>query len=295
MRRLLTIAHNSTALDHPTTKMCNPTPAAPASKKQKTDNGGTDLPATHPHKYRSPIVVDFFYKKNPAEANSWICKNCNKAKKCDIAKSYSNLRSHCITCLGVNYEDLITEAMAANHQVVDYSGKVISTLHSCPGFVKYDKRTRDCLRWMKAIVLENLPLCCLDKPAMRDLAGCKSDEKHNDGTYTFCTKSMRQYILALTAIVEKKIKEKLRGKIVSVMFDGWEHRRRKYVGVFVGYEETATGNGASRYEEIMLCIQPTLRADENGTADAHVELLMSTLDLYGIDIDEQVVCVGADK
>ena len=93
----------------------------------------------------------------------------------------------------------------------------------------------------------------------------------------------------MTGLVEKEIAKELKDKLLSVMFDGWEHRRRKFIGVFAGYEFELS------YEEVLLAIQPTLEADENGTAAAHVDLITNTLELYDIDIEGQLVCLGADK
>ena len=241
--------------------------------------------------YRSITIVDFFYEKDPEADNKWICKNCKASKVCNIKVSYSNLRSHCQTCYGLDYENMITEHLAATKQRVGYDGKITRTLLSGPkAFVRYTDRQRDCYRWLRVIIMNNLPLSCCDNENMRDLAGCNIDGSRR---HSFSAKTMRKYILALTLLVEMAISKKLREKLLCLMFDGWEHRRRKYVGLFAGYEEDETF--PSHYEEVLLAIQPTMQVDENGTADAHVDLIESTLEIYDIDAEEQLVCLGADK
>ena len=238
--------------------------------------------------YKSPTVVSFFFDKHPTIPKKWVCKNCKTTKSCDIKVSYSNLRTHLGHCLGGKYEDQITEYLAETKQIIGPDGRITRTLLSSgSGFQRYTQVARDCYKWLKAIVMKNLPLSYCEDEHLRDLAGCNDDPVTN----SFCSKSMRKYILALTYLVEKEIAKELDGKLISAMFDGWEHRRRKYIGLFAGYEDDTTAD----YEEVLLAIQPTMEVDENGTADAHVDLIKSTLEIYNVDLDDQLVCLGADK
>ena len=237
--------------------------------------------------YKSPTVCHFFFDKHSDLPDKWKCKNCKEWKSCKIKVSYSNLRNHLCSCLGANYEDQITEYLAETKQIIGSDGRITRTLLTgSTGFQRYTQKQRDCLKWLKAIVMCNLALSACDNEDMKDLAGCNEMPQT---CYSFCSKTMRKYILALTFLVEKEIAKTLEGKLLSAMFDGWEHRRRKYIGLFAGYED------AGFFEEVLLAIQPTMDEDENGTADAHVDLIKSTLEIYAINMEEQLVCLGADK
>ena len=234
--------------------------------------------------YTSPTVLGFFFEKHPTLPDRWICKNCKVAKKCITKQSYTNLRSHCGSCYGADYEGLITQHLIDTKQVIGVNGKITRTLLTGDsGFRRYTQRMRDCYKWLKVIIMNNFPLTTCENEHMRELAG--------DVANTFSSKTLRKYILCLVLLVEKEIAKELDNKLICAMFDGWEHRRRKYIGLFASYE----GDHNNDYEELLLAIQPTLEADENGTAQAHVDLIRNTLELYEIDIDKQLVCLGADK
>jgi hypothetical protein len=239
-----------------------------------------------PTLYKSSTVVGFFFDKHPTLENRWVCKNCKGVKACNVKESYTNLRVHCSSCFGVDYESIISQHLMDTKQVIGPDGKITRTLMTGEkGFKMYTQRTKDCYKWLKVIIMNNFPLSMCENIHMRELAGCFGTGCGN----TFCAKTMRKYILALVLLVEREIALALRDKPIAVMFDGWENRRRKYIGLFGSYMEK------EEYEEVLLAIQPTLEADENGTADAHVDLIESTLELYEIDIEKQLVCLGADK
>lgn len=242
--------------------------------------------ATH---YKSSTLAAFFFTRDPTSTKKWICKNCKEPKTCDLKQGYSNLKNHLALCVGASYEDELTAFLIKTNQIIGIDGMPTRTLDA-NGFRRYSERQKDCYKWLKALILCNLPLTCCENENMRDLAGCNAGSSE-PLTNTFCTKTIRKYILSLTSLVEQEIEKEMEGKLISVMFDGWEHRRRKFIGVFAGYEDDKT----NQYDEVLLAIQPTLEADENGTAAAHVDLLESTLEIYNVDIDKNLVCLGADK
>ena len=237
-----------------------------------------------PTLYKSSTVVGFFFDKHPTLENRWVCKNCKGVKACNVKESYTNLRVHCSSCFGIDYESIITQHLKDTKSVIGSDGKITRTLTTGEnGFKVYTQRQKECYRWIKVIVMNNFPLSMCENLHLRELAGCFN------GGNTFCVKTMRKYILALCYLVEMEVAKALSDKPFTVMFHGWEHRRRKYIGLFASYEEEG------EYEEVLLAIQPTLEADENGTADAHVDLIRSTLELYEVDVEKQLVCLGADK
>jgi len=105
-------------------------------------------------------------------------------------------------------------------------------------------------------------------------------------------KTLRKLILGTANETMKPIAEELRrvGRFTIIM-DGWtcDGTGTHYIAIFAGFINPTTGE----YEEVLLAIQPTLNEDDMG-ADAHIELLESTLEMYALD-RTMVICIICDN
>jgi hypothetical protein len=127
-----------------------------------------------------------------------------------------------------------------------------------------------------------MPLLEIENPLTRNLAKYKA----------FTSKTLRQYIIATAAeavpAIAKSLKE---AGVITLLFDGWtcDGTSTHYIAIFAGYTNSTTGE----YKEVLLALQPTLDEEDLG-ADAHIELVESTIEMYGVTKD-MVVCLVGDN
>ena len=188
------------------------------------------------------------------------------------------MRRHTAICVGPEYLEIYKTHLAAKASSCSSTNQPVR----CSHFFTYNEKERRAHKWIEWVVCRNMPLSEIDEPLTRSLAGIKP----------LNSKSLRKYILATARETEKAIAAELQeAGIIALLLDGWtcDGTSTHYIGVFASYICTAK----DEYKEVLLAFQPTLVEEELG-ADAHIDLLESTLQLYGLT-KANVACIVSDN
>lgn len=241
-------------------------------------------------KYNNKTLAAFFFTVDDEDSNLWKCNKCypttGKVIKNKKATGYTNLVNHVRSCVGEDFQEKMKVHLESCGitTAVDKSGKPAFNQRIIDNFCAYSENEQRAYVWMRWLALRNQALVEVDHDLTRNLG---------KAWRPVSSKSMRKWIIATAAETEKRISEEMKeAGLVSLLMDGWEcdGTSTKYVGIFAGYEHPKYGS----YTEVLLSIQPTLADDENQTADAHIELFDSTLELYDLP-KEAVLCLVGDK
>ena len=245
-------------------------------------------------KYNNKTLAAFFFTVHEDDANLWRCNKCypitGKPIKNTKGTGYTNLVNHVRACVGEDFQEKMKAHLDASGVTasLDQVGrtKAAPTFNQrvIDNFCAYSDKEQRAFVWIQWLALRNQPISEIDNVLTRHLGRSWKP---------FSSTTIRKWIIATAAMTEKRIAEEMKeAGLVALLMDGWEcdGTSTKYVGIFAGYENPRT----EEYTEVLLAIQPTLAEDENQTADAHIELFDSTIDLYGVD-KENVLCVVGDK
>ena len=165
-------------------------------------------------------LVRFFFKQDESDYSLYYCQNekCKprrgrKAKgyKCVKGRGYTNLKNHLRTCIGEDYEQVYLDHLRKAGGVLD-------------NYCFSSARDKDAFKLIEWVIMRNQPISEVDDPLTRSLFNVSP----------ICSKSLREYILSLTPLVENEIKKRLPTKF-SIMFDGWTDNNIHYVSVFATY------------------------------------------------------------
>lgn len=222
---------------------------------------------------------------------SWQCKKCGDQKLSQ--KGYTNLRCHAAACVGKTYEKDLQDHLDKVGCFVDNKGNIQPKEKNKPktlvqqainSFVTTNNNELRAYTWIRWLACRNMPLTEIENDLTRDLA--KSYKP-------FSIKTIRKYILATSSLVVDVIAAELkRARVLTLLLDGWtaDGASTHYIAIFAGYQHPDT----QEYTEVLLAMQPTL--DEEGAmdADAHEELLDSTLELYKLT-KSNVLCLIGDN
>ena len=239
-------------------------------------------------------VASFFFDEVRDEDGSGKCFQCKKcgAKKLS-PKGYTNLRCHTVACVGKDYEVELQEHLKKIGCIVDKKGNIVSekgnqtkalVQQAINSFVNTGKNELRAFTWIRWLACRNMPLSEIDNPLTRDLAKSWAP---------FSSKTIRKYILATTHLVAENIADELqKAGLISLLLDGWtaDGTSTHYIAIFAGYKHPETG----KYTEVLLAIQPTLNEEGAMGADAHEELLQSTIELYKLT-KTNILCLIGDN
>ncbi len=167
------------------------------------------------------------------------------------------------------------------------------------------ERKRAMYTYVKLIVTQSLLLSMVEQKEFRSFS--KFD-------VLLSYKSVRQTILNLVRIVEKRISEDLENSKGSIMYDGWTHDNTHYLGVFAVYMKKIRvfrNNEESFVEQLAI---PLLSASPIGqyveeydteslpskettefNSTAHVCQLESVFNYFHLNVCEWAVCQVADN
>ena len=240
-------------------------------------------------KYNNKTLAAFFFHADDENPDCWRCNKCypvnGKTIKNKKSTGYTNLLSHLRSCVGEDYQEKMKAHLdASGSTAVDNDGKPPFPQRDIENFCSYSDKEQCAYAWMRWIALRNQPLVEVDHGLTRHIGKAWKPVS---------SKSMRKWVIATAAETEKRIAEEMKeAGLVTLLMDGWEcdGTSTKYVGIFAGYEHPKYHT----YTEVLLAMQPTLAEDENQTADAHIELFDSTIELYGLE-KEQVLCLVGHK
>jgi len=226
----------------------------------------------------SKEIVRFFYhtqSSDQKESALWTCGKCNKERKQN--SGWTNLRRHTAICVGPDYVELYKSHLKQKESTTDVNQPL-----RCSDFFAFNEKEKRAHKWIEWVVCRNMPLSEIDDPLTRALARIKP----------FNSKTLRKYILATARETELAIAKELQeASVVSLLLDGWtcDGTSTHYIGIFASYICPTK----EEYKEVLLSFQPTLVEEELG-ADAHIDLLESTLKIYGLT-KENVVCIVSDN
>ncbi|RLN32399.1 hypothetical protein BBJ28_00018242 [Nothophytophthora sp. Chile5] len=177
------------------------------------------------------------------------CKECGKIRKQTPGTGYTNLMSH----------------LAAKHpgyvQTFEASQQSCSQTLQAHGFV--DQRTMEVYKWMEWIIARNLPICEVDDPLTRSLASVDP----------VSSKTLLRYMRHVAARVGEKISAAM-GDSFGLMFDGWSCGTLHFVAIYGIFERDG------RLQQPLLSLS---HAEHGQTADAHIEMIDSVLNVYTKD------------
>lgn len=215
-------------------------------------------------KYDSKELIDFFFSKC-SDPSLYLCRN----EKCGNAKSYkqapksgfSNLRSHLLSCIGPNYEQIFREQKT----------RCNGTLDSFSFVNNRDSHVFDLLEW---VIMRNQPLTEIDDPIT---------QRHFN-KQRISSKSLRKYILNLTHVTEEKVVAEIPNRF-GLMLDGWTECRTHYIAIIVIYKTSDI------VRETLLAIAPLLQEDDLG-AEQHLAFIEATLKIYGKNLSNVIAFIG---
>ena len=247
-------------------------------------------------KYLFPgrAVASFFFEAIAGDngGSSWKCKKCGTEKQSQ--KGYTNLRSHTVACVGKNYESQLQDHLKKIGCYVDKKGNILSQVsrpakgsiqQAINSFVTSNVNELRAFTWIRWLSCRNMPLSEIENDLTKDLA---------KAWRPFSAKTIRKYILATSNLVAQSIAKELQeAGLVSLILDGWtaDGASFHYIAIFAGYKHPET----CEYTEVLLAMQPTLDEDGAMDADAHAELLDSTIELYGLSKQANVLCLVGDN
>ena len=226
-------------------------------------------------------AVSLFFFKAGLEENSFICNRCKREKK--SPKGYTNLITHARVCYGANFEDEAVKHLVNHGHKVGPNGTIGGKIDQqvIDSFYTSNEKERRMYKWINWIACRNQALSEVENELTRDLAKIK----------TVCTKTLRKAVIATASNTVPNISKALNcSGAITLLFDGWscDGSSTHYVAIFAGFI-----NHADEYEEVLLSLQPTFDETDLG-ADAHIELIESTLEMYSVD-PENVVCLVGDN
>lgn len=238
-------------------------------------------------------VAAFFFDEVQEQdgTRSFQCKKCSAKKQ--SPKGYTNLRFHASACVGKDYEQELQRHLKKVDCMVDKKGNIVSengnhskafVQQAINSFVNLGKNELRAFTWIRWLACRNMPLSEIDNELTRDLAKAWAP---------FSSKTIRKYILATSGLVVENIAKELKeAGVLSLLLDGWtaDGTSTHYIAIFAGYKHPSSG----KYTEVLLAMQPTLDEDGGMGADAHEELLESTIALYSLT-KSNIVCLVGDN
>jgi hypothetical protein len=216
----------------------------------------------------SKSICMFFY--NEVTKTEWQCKKCLRTKSKN--GGWTNLLSHVRSCVGSDYEKVFQDAR-------DHAGK--SPMNAF--FVRVSDQEKEMNRWIRFVVMRNLPVSIVDCPYTRDI-GC--------GLKPVSGRTLRRNILALRDVMKNTLRKELPSRF-AVVFDGWSEGTQHYIGVAASYIKKVDDTEVS--VQTMLSMRPLLADGVKGMrAVDHIDHLTRVLESYGKN-EKNVVCLVGDN
>jgi hypothetical protein len=233
-------------------------------------------------KITGKAVSRFLFKASITEDDTFICNKCRRPKR--SPKGYTNLVSHARTCYGPDFETELKQHLQQHGVDVGDDGAIPKKIDQkvLESFYRSNDKEQRAFAWIKWLCTRNMPLTEAANEITREFSKWEG----------FSPKTLRKYIIATANETVKPISETLKKSgLITLLFDGWtcDGTSTHYIAIFAGYRDPSTG----KYEEVLLSLQPTLDEMDMG-ADAHIDLVESTLDLYKLEKD-MVVCIVGDN
>eukprot|EP01038_Epipyxis_sp_PR26KG_P013295 gene13295-17812_t len=139
-------------------------------------------------------------------------------------------------------------------------------------------------KWLKGVVLNDLPISFVDYPFTRTISKNMLDP--------ISRKTFKKYLEIVSNKVCENIKEELRNKKIGLIFDGWsaDGVQEHYVAIFATYTEEID---ALHYnvKTFLLCFCPLLEIAKFD-ANAHLDLIKETLRWYGLNLSNVDFLLG---
>ena len=203
-----------------------------------------------------------YFTLHEKETSTWKC-SCSKLLVSKRNSGWTNLLRH------INKEH--------GEQINSLEGQ--STLSFSKNETKISKTGNNYFSWINWICTDLRPFHFVEEELTREYSKLEP----------ICTKTLKKYMDRVTKRVEQKISSLLPEKF-SIVLDGWTKKSTHFVAVFAVYPvDTELG-----YESVLLGFSPLL-CETNFGAKNHHELLEWTLELYGKNIENNVVALIGDN
>jgi hypothetical protein len=218
----------------------------------------------------SKCLCEFYFTQ--LSKQEWQCKKCLNRKTKN--GGWTNLLSHVRTCVGTDY---INEYKEQKNRI--QHGTTLSGF-----FIRVSETEKDVYRWIRFIVMKNLPVSFVDCPLTRDIA--------SQSLKPISGRTLRRHIVSLHSVVCDNIRKELPSKF-ALVFDGWSEGPQHYIGVGASY--TKIVDGAETPVQTMLSMKPLLADGVVGmTALDHISHISKVLEKYGKTMRD-VMCLAADN
>ncbi|KUF77507.1 hypothetical protein AM587_10002609 [Phytophthora nicotianae] len=199
----------------------------------------------------------FFYA--PLGQGLFRCNICGSTRKQAGGTGYSNLIAH-LDGKHAGYDAQYTAAQGGNDSPLESFGFVA-------------EESSHLFQWIQWIIMRNMPVHEVEDAFTRAMSKLRP----------VTVKSVQKCMEGIAIKVGQQLEKEL-GELFGLMFDGWSHAGIHYVALFAVYE--ADG----KLHVPLLGLSPL--ADGTQTADAHVQLFKSTLDVYNKTLSMVAFMVG---
>ncbi|OWZ14672.1 hypothetical protein PHMEG_00011816 [Phytophthora megakarya] len=207
---------------------------------------------------RVPDVIKYYFEIKVAnDTIQYTCNKCYKTPAQQFKTGYTNLRRHFNSCIGNDFTEKCKVALKSQQ--------------SCLGFAMIDyisERELIIFKWLKWVIMRDMAFTEADNQLTSELTGLRASDN-------ICSKSVTTYIHALVPLVEVIIGDTLPTRF-AIMFDGLKNGTTHYVAIFA---------------EVLLGLLPPLDEQTN-TAEAHRDLVVSVLSVYGKMPNDVVALIG---
>ncbi|OWZ13847.1 hypothetical protein PHMEG_00012761, partial [Phytophthora megakarya] len=174
-----------------------------------------------------------------------------------------SVRRHLNSCIGTDFTEKCKAALKSQQ--------------SCLGFAVIDYISERELIIFKWVIMRDMAFMEVDNELTRELTGLRTSDH-------MCSKSVTTYIHALIPLVEVSIGETLPTRF-AIMFDGWKNGTTHYAAIFAVFMQ------GERCMEVLLGFSPPLD-EQTYTAEAHRDLVVSVLSVYGKTLNDVVALIG---
>jgi hypothetical protein len=231
--------------------------------------------------------------------------NCRKKIKVAVKEGFTNPFAHLKSCYG-------GETVLRKHykDAVEGSGQQSSATSSIGGYLKASNATevhKSLHGWIDLVVSQMLPISYVEDIQFRNF----SKFSHN-----FSNERVKQVILELVKIVEKKLELEMKGAgCGAIMHDGWTLSGVHYVGLFASYNRKIkvfkNGKGSIEHETTisliacapMAAISETNDSDDeeptndaaNFNAKVHAQYFIKMFQYYNLNVKQWAKCSTADN
>ncbi|POM71659.1 Hypothetical protein PHPALM_11737 [Phytophthora palmivora] len=188
------------------------------------------------------------------------CKQCGKTRKQTVGTGYTNLISH-LKIKHPGYNEIYEESQRNASQTLEAHGFV-------------DSRIMEIFKWMEWVIARNHALCEVDDPLTRALAAIKP----------VSSKTLVRYMRHVAVKVGERISQDM-SDAFGLMFDGWTCGTHHFVAIYGVFAKE------SKLQHVLLAVSP---AEFGQTADAHIEMIDTVLELYHRD-SAMVLFIVADN